>query len=280
MAMLPRLLWIALWCATPLATCVRLTRRSMGQRALASLSVTPLTTTLPALAISATTMSGKTRPDTGVVLLDEPAQNARGKSLTATADLVSADGVAASVAFDSPWPLQRGNYYDVEVKSKEGGDGAFVLCKTPPRGVAPAQLQQEWFAANIFNIEGRYGAYGAPADVKVIRDETVGGDRFLEYAFTALSPSRAEVLRKCVVKATSAPGSKDIFLIVAGTTASRWKKEGGEATSRKVADSFRVVSSKKTSLKKEETSDYRFYKAKVSLSSSQSSGGAQYGGDL
>ena len=71
------------------------------------------------------------------------------------------------------------------------------------------------------------------------------------------------------------PGSGDTAMLVAGTTAARWKKENGEQTSRKVAESFRVVSTKPTNLAKAEESDYRFYKAKVSLSSSQSTGGAQ-----
>ena len=109
-------------------------------------------------------------------------------------------------------------------------------------------------------------------------DAPAGDDRLLEFSFTALSPSNAQVLRKCFVKAVRVPGSGDTAMLVAGTTAARWKKENGEQTSRKVAESFRVVSTKPTNLAKAEESDYRFYKAKVSLSSSQSTGGAQYGG--
>merc|ERR1719271_2317089 len=86
----------------------------------------------------------------------------------AAAEVVTADKVAAKLAFDSPWPLQKGNYYDVEAKSKEGGDGCFVVVKTPPRGAAPSALPKAWFADNIFNIEGRYGAYGAPQDIKLV----------------------------------------------------------------------------------------------------------------
>lgn len=229
-----------------------------------------------ALALSATTMSGKTRPDTGIVLVDEPTQNARGKTLTTSATVVTSDRYVAQLTFESTWPIQRGNFYDVEVRSKEGGDGAFLLCKAAPK--APAGLPAKWFADNIFNIEGRYGAYGAPADVKLLKDSVVGSDRVLEYSFTALSPSQAQVLRKCAVKATTGPGSSDIFLIVAGTTASRWKKEQGDIASRKVADSFRVAGTQKTPLKKDPTSDYRTYVTKAPDLTSSKSGVAQYGG--
>ena len=249
-------------------------RHTFGTSA-AALLVVPAA---PALAISATTMSGKTRPDTGVVLVDEPTQTSSRGSLAASAEVVTADKVAAKLAFDSPWPLQRGNYYDVEVKSKDGGDGAFLVVKTPPRGASPASLPKAWFADNIFNIEGRYGAYGAPESVALVGDALSGDGRLLEYRFTALSPSNAQVLRKCFVKAVKVPGSADVAMLVAGTTSARWKKENGEATSRQVAESFRVASTAPTTLAKAEESDYRFYKTKVTLSSSQSAGGAQYGG--
>ena len=190
---------------------------------------------------------------------------------------MTSDGFVATASFETPWFLQMGNYYDVEVRSKEGTDGAFIVSKTPPQGTSSSA---SWFSDNIFGISGRYGAYGAPQDVRVLRDErdrSVDGGRLLEYSFTALK-GNAEVQRRAFVKAVSPPGSRDVVILVAGTTASRWKKENGEKTSREVAESFRVVSTKPTNLAKAEESDYRFYKAKVSLSSSQSTGGAQYGG--
>ena len=69
--------------------------------------------------------------------------------------------------------------------------------------------------------------------------------------FTALK-GNAEVQRRAFVKAVSPPGSKDVVILVAGsTTASRWRKENGEKTPRAVVDSLRVSSSK-TNLKKDE----------------------------
>ena len=173
------------------------------------------------------------------------------------------------------FPHRLGNYYDVEVRSKEGGDGAFLVSKTPPQGTSSSA---SWFSDNIFGISGRYGAYGAPQDVRVLRDErdrSVDGGRLLEYSFTALK-GNAEVQRRAFVKAVSPPGSRDVVILVAGTTASRWKKENGEKTSRAVVDSLRVSSSK-TNLKKDEASDYRTYKSKMpDLAPQKNGGGAMY----
>ena len=173
------------------------------------------------------------------------------------------------------FPHRLGNYYDVEVRSKEGGDCAFLVSKTPPQG---ASSPAAWFSDNIFGISGRYGAYGAPQDVRVLRDErdrSVDGGRLLEYSFTALK-GNAEVQRRAFVKAMTPPGSKDVVILVAGTTASRWKKENGEKISRAVVDSLRVSSSK-TNLKKDEASDYRTYKSKMpDLSPQKEGGGATY----
>ena len=102
-------------------------------------------------------MSGKTRPDTGCVLVSEPRIEKIGKAQIASAELVTADGYVATASFETPWFLQLGNYYDVEVRSKEGGDGAFIVSKTPPQGTSSSAA---WFSDNIFGISGRYGAYG------------------------------------------------------------------------------------------------------------------------
>ena len=62
----------------------------------------------PALAISATTMSGKTRPDTGCILVNEPRIEKIGKAQVASAELVMADGYVATASFETPWFLQLG----------------------------------------------------------------------------------------------------------------------------------------------------------------------------
>ena len=96
-------------------------------------------------------MSGKTRPDTGCVLVSEPRVDRVGKAQVLNAELVTSDGYVATASFETPWFLQLGNYYDVEVRSKEGGDCAFLVSKTPPQGTSSSA---SWFSDNIFGISG------------------------------------------------------------------------------------------------------------------------------
>eukprot|EP00966_Prymnesium_polylepis_P024285 559301-Prymnesium_polylepis.1 len=44
-------------------------------------------------------------------------------------------------------------------------------------------------------------------------------------------------------------GSSDVIMLVSGTSGTRWKKSGGEAAARKASGSFRVLSTRPTSLK-------------------------------
>ena len=75
--------------------------------------------------------TGKPRPETGCILVEEVQSTGNAKSPTISAELVTNGGVAATVAFDSPWPLARGMYYDVEGRSSEG-DSAYVHVRTLP----------------------------------------------------------------------------------------------------------------------------------------------------
>ena len=120
----------------------------------------------PALAISATTMSGKSKAELGIFLIDEVKQTGS----TVSADLVLEGGVAATVSFDSKvWPLAEGTYNDVEVKSRDG-DAAFVQVQAAGKGGGLAKLKPAFFTDAVLGIDGRYGAYGQPTDVKVISD--------------------------------------------------------------------------------------------------------------
>merc|ERR1719409_1794512 len=70
----------------------------------------PLSTLpLPAAAISATTMAGKSKAELGCILVEAPQQD--GKSVSA--QLVLNGGQVADVTYESPWRLAEGNYNDV-----------------------------------------------------------------------------------------------------------------------------------------------------------------------
>ena len=142
---------------------------------------------LPAHAISATTMSGKSKPELGMILVDEPKQT--GASISAEAVLPG--GKVASISYQSKFPLVSGGYYDVETMATEGGDGAFVQIATAKGDLA--SLKKDWFLQAICGVTGRYGSYGAPTDAKVLADDKGSGTRMLDISFTVRSPSTAEI---------------------------------------------------------------------------------------
>ena len=43
-------------------------------------------------------------------------------------------------------------------------------------------------ACSSLQVDGRYGAYGAPVDAKVTGDAIDGGKRLIDISFTSLSP--------------------------------------------------------------------------------------------
>ena len=235
---------------------------SMDRRALLQTSATALfsgATILPALpahAISATTMAGKSKPELGVIMVDEAKEGSGG---AISAELVLSGGIIASLAFKSPWALAEGNYYDVAAKSKDG-DAAFV--QVVDAGSKPlAKLPNSFFTNQILSLEGFWGSYGQPVDGK-IKDVTAEGaaSRTLELSFTPLGPSGEGSPRRAVVQAVQATGSSDVVMLVSSTTAVRWKKEGGEAAARSVANSFRVTATRPTALKQEASADFRYGK--------------------
>ena len=51
--------------------------------------------------------TGKPRPETGCILLEEVQSSGNAKAPTISAELVTNGGVAATVAFESPWPVAK-----------------------------------------------------------------------------------------------------------------------------------------------------------------------------
>ena len=227
-------------------------RAALG--ALATLAA--VSPTAPAHAISATTMSGKTKADLGIILASET--TTVGKQLLA--DLVLDGGVVATTTFDSKWPLAEGNYYDFEAATRDG-DTAFCQVMPLAKGESLASLPKTWFVNSIFGVDGRYGAYGAPTDVKLKEmDKEEGKARSFDVSFTVLSPSMAELQRKGVIRALQPPGSNDVLLLTASSSATRWAKTNAESEARAIQASFRVTATKPTDLKREAAADYRFGK--------------------
>merc|ERR1719353_1290297 len=85
--------------------------------------------------LGAGTMSSRSRPATGVVLLEEVQEAGKASAPSVSAELVLDGGVAATATFNAApgYPLIRGMFYDVEVKGK-AGDSAFLQVAKLPEG--------------------------------------------------------------------------------------------------------------------------------------------------
>ena len=178
------------------------TRRVVLQRSLAAVTLPALNALscscgncllcpAPASAISATTMTGKTKPDLGIILVKEPEATKGGVS----GEFIISGGNAALVKFDSPWPLAEGGYYDIEAKSKDGSDSAFVQLVNLPSGKTLSSAPKTFFTDMLLGVDGRYGAYGGCTVGAVKELDADGKARQLEISFEALTPGGSEIAR-------------------------------------------------------------------------------------
>jgi len=207
--------------------------------------------------LGAGTISSRSRPATGVVLLEEVKESGQKDAPAVTAEIVLDGGIAAIVTFQSQpgYPLVRGMFYDVEVKGKVG-DSAFLQVARLPEGKSFADVKNEFFTSAVLATEGRFGAYGAATDIKVLKSERVGPLRQIEVSFSALSPGQAEVPRRALIAAIQPDGSTDAVMLVGSSTASAWKQV--EPAMRKIISSLRIASVRPTNIKRKAKADYRF----------------------
>ena len=207
--------------------------------------------------LGAGTISSRSRPSTGVVLLEEVKEAGKKDAPSVAAELVCDGGVVATATFDSEpgFPLIRGMFYDVEVRNK-GSDGAFLQVAALPSGKSMADVSDSFFTKAVFSTEGRYGAYGAPTDIKVVKSDKSETKRLLEITFSALSPNGNEVPRKALVAALQPDGATDAVMFVAGSTSSNWKS--ASPALRKMADSYRIARTRPTAILRKAKADYRF----------------------
>ena len=78
------------------------------------------------------------------------------------ARLAGRKGLPVDVSFDAPFPTTPG----LVSRDYQTGDGAYVLV-APAKGALKKVVSDKIFAA-----DGKYGSYGAPADVRLARDHT------------------------------------------------------------------------------------------------------------
>ena len=212
-------------------------------------------------------LSGKPRPETGVVLLEPVEQTGSTISAELLIDSASqAGGISAVAVFESAYPLAKGNYYDAESRNKEG-DAAFIHIAVLPAGQQLETVPNSFFTDTALGSTGRFGSYSAPQITAVSTGKSyrpadssgkvVVPSRFVEVSFNALTQSGFEVPRRGVIAALQPPGSSDVLLLVSSVGAAKWKK-GGDADVRLAAESFRVTRSRPSSLQRRNDNDYRY----------------------
>jgi len=224
----------------------------------------------PALAAGGpSSLSGKPRPETGVVLLEAVVQTGKTVSAELLVGTGSASSVAVIAAFDSPYPVAKGNYYDVEARSKDG-DSAFVHVASLPPSQRLEDAPASFFTGTALGPTGRFGSYSAPQITGVQGGQTgdappkqlSSGVRCFDVSFNALTQGGFEVPRRGVIAAVQPTGSNEVLMLVSTVPTARWKK-GGEADTRATANSFRVTQVRSSQLQRVAESDYRYVSRSV-----------------
>lgn len=198
--------------------------------------------------------AGKSRPETGVILREgsDVSRDSRTGDVLAEILLESKGGPEPYLAaFSSPWPLAKGSVYDVECRDAKTGDGAFLAVTTNTRDKPLSELKDSFFVDQLFSPQGRFAFYGPPTDIKVQKSKMVGEDmRTLELSFSTVSQAtQTEIPRKARLSATIPSGSRQAVMLIASSSANRWKKSDVEKGVAQAMNSFRAIPAPKSSMK-------------------------------
>lgn len=207
--------------------------------------------------------SGKSRPETGVVLREgtDVARNVRTGTVAAELLLKPTDDknvVPVLVSFDSPWPLATGSVFDVECRDNKSGESVFVAV-TPilPGGSSSkvTALADDYIVQQLMQPAGRFSLYGQPTDVKVkdsrIVQDNGGGSAYkeIDLSFATLSQAtQTELPRRARVRVTIPTGTHQAVLLVTSAAATQWKSHTLPLANA-VLESFVAVPAPTTGLK-------------------------------
>jgi len=214
---------------------------------------------------------GKTKPQTGIeyantdqstTLTSGSRYNPLGGKADFNAELLTPDGqTSVFLYFYAPWPMMRSS--GIESRDLANPEAAFVQVAPLAlvgKGGSDAILNKvdgtidlptSFFTQSIFAPSGKYGAYGAPTDIRVKKNiergkNTPPSTTIYTATFTTLTPSMIESNRKVLI-AVSVVGD-GVFMLVAGTIAARFKKQAGLI--EKAVESFSCVEAPKTALRR------------------------------
>lgn len=106
---------------------------------------------------------GKTKPETGVVFLNEESAPTQQPNGDVSAELFVDNGkTPVLVSHNSPWPLLE-TTGGIQTRNLQEPESAFVQVADSTSG----SYSKQFFADTIFGSQGKYGAYGAPSDISV-----------------------------------------------------------------------------------------------------------------
>lgn len=201
--------------------------------------------------------SGKSRPETGVILREgtEVARDARTGDVSAEILLSNNKNelVPVFASYSSPWPFATGAVFDVECRDLNTGEAAFLAVSQPVNGKSLDALKDSFFVKELTKPTGRFSLYGQPTDIKVKNSVTMRNDKYRQFdlTFSTLSQStQAEIPRRARVVVTIPDGTDQAVMLVASASASRWKSGSGtEKTVAAVLDSFQAIPAPTTALK-------------------------------
>lgn len=197
--------------------------------------------------------AGKSRPETGIILTNDVSRDSRTGQVLAELLLDSSGGEKEPylATFSSPWPLAKGTVFDVECRDANTGDGAFLAVTTSTKGKSMAELKDSFFVDQLFAPTGRFSFYGPPTDIKVTKSKLQGDNtRTMDLSFATVSQAtQTELPRKARLSATIPAGSNQAVMLIASSSANRWKKSDVEKGVAQAMDSFRAAPAPKSSLK-------------------------------
>jgi hypothetical protein len=169
--------------------------------------------------------------------------------------------VIVFASFVAPWPLASADFFDVECRNADTGDGAFLAVAPPtiPPTVSMESLPDAFLVNALMGPTGRFSLYGTPTDIKFKRVpmEAAGraGDatndyRVIDVSFSTLSQStQTELPRRARMVATIPRGTQQAVMLVASSSASRWNKDVSLEAIQHVTESFRAIPAPTTTLR-------------------------------
>lgn len=172
-----------------------------------------------------------------------------------TNELVTPNGTPVLVSFQAPWPLLKTST-SIESRSISNPDSSFVQVADMSNGKTSLLnekgiINKSFFIDTIFGQQGKFGAYGAPTDIKI----KALSPSLYSAQFTALTPAMRETERKVIISTsiitdTDANNKENstVFMLVTGTTLNRFIKM--EKTVTDIANSFQAIPAPKSNFRR------------------------------